>query len=159
MTAPTTFRVIFDRIGRDHDVAPLLADARDATDLAEHIHRYARPYLVSRDVEVFTDLQKMSGSILCGLNNGGTFRIERVASETPAVPAGDDLGYVAPPPESVPADQLLTPREVASMFRVDPKTVTRWAKAGRIPAIRTPGRHHRFRESDVRALVEGGDQR
>ncbi len=25
-------------------------------------------------------------------------------------------------------DRLLTPREVAAMFRVDPKTVTRWAK-------------------------------
>jgi hypothetical protein len=28
-------------------------------------------------------------------------------------------------------EPLLTPAEVASMFRVDPKTVTRWAKAGK----------------------------
>ena len=33
------------------------------------------------------------------------------------------------PPESEP---LLTPAEVAAMFRVDPKTVTRWAKAGKL---------------------------
>lgn len=53
-----------------------------------------------------------------------------------------------------PADRLLTPGEVASMFRVDPKTVTRWAAAGRIGSIRTPGGHRRFRESEVRALLE-----
>jgi excisionase family DNA binding protein len=44
---------------------------------------------------------------------------------------------------------------VAALFRVDPKTVTRWAAAGRIGSIRTPGGHRRFRESEVRALLEG----
>ena len=53
------------------------------------------------------------------------------------------------------AEPLLTPAEVATMFRVDPKTVTRWAAAGRIGSIRTPGGHRRFRESEVRALLEG----
>ena len=42
------------------------------------------------------------------------------------------------------------------MFRVDPKTVTRWAAAGRIGSIRTPGGHRRFRETEVRALLEDG---
>jgi excisionase family DNA binding protein len=51
---------------------------------------------------------------------------------------------------------LLTPAEVASMFRVDPKTVTRWAKAGKLSAIRTLGGHRRYRESEVRALLEAG---
>ena len=37
------------------------------------------------------------------------------------------------------AEPLLTPAEVATMFRVDPKTVTRWAKAGKLPSFRTPG--------------------
>jgi excisionase family DNA binding protein len=50
---------------------------------------------------------------------------------------------------------MLTPAEVAEMFRVDPKTVTRWAKAGRISSIRTPGGHRRFRESEIRALFDG----
>lgn len=52
-------------------------------------------------------------------------------------------------------DRLLTPGEVAEMFRVDPKTVTRWAVAGRIGSVRTPGGHRRFRESEVRALLRG----
>jgi excisionase family DNA binding protein len=54
-------------------------------------------------------------------------------------------------------DRLLTPGEVAALFRVDPKTVTRWAAAGRISSIRTPGGHRRFRESEVRALLEGDE--
>lgn len=52
-------------------------------------------------------------------------------------------------------DRLLTPGEVAALFRVDPKTVTRWAAAGRIGSIRTPGGHRRFRESEVRTLLAG----
>ena len=52
-------------------------------------------------------------------------------------------------------ERLLTPGEVAALFRVDPKTVTRWAAAGRIGSIRTPGGHRRFRESEVRALLHG----
>lgn len=52
-------------------------------------------------------------------------------------------------------DKLLTPAEVAALFRVDPKTVTRWAKAGKIGSIRTLGGHRRFRESEVMALLEG----
>ncbi|ACU95382.1 BldC family transcriptional regulator [Saccharomonospora viridis] len=49
--------------------------------------------------------------------------------------------------------RLLTPGEVAALFRVDPKTVTRWATAGRIGSIRTPGGHRRFRESEVNQLL------
>ena len=55
-------------------------------------------------------------------------------------------------PES---ERLLTPAEVAAMFRVDPKTVTRWAKAGKLTSIRTLGGHRRYREAEVRALLEG----
>ena len=54
-------------------------------------------------------------------------------------------------------DRLLTPGEVAALFRVDPKTVTRWAAAGRISSIRTPGGHRRFRESEVRSLLAAGE--
>jgi excisionase family DNA binding protein len=50
-------------------------------------------------------------------------------------------------------ERLLTPGEVAGLFRVDPKTVTRWATAGRIGSIRTPGGHRRFRESEVKTLL------
>ena len=41
------------------------------------------------------------------------------------------------------AEALLTPAEVASLFRVDPKTVTRWAKSGKLTSIRTLGGHRR----------------
>jgi excisionase family DNA binding protein len=58
-------------------------------------------------------------------------------------------------PESEP---LLTPQEVATMFRVDPKTVTRWAKAGKLTSVRTPGGHRRFSEAQVRALLAGFPQ-
>jgi excisionase family DNA binding protein len=56
-----------------------------------------------------------------------------------------------------PADSepLLTPAEVAAMFRVDPKTVTRWAKAGKLSSIRTLGGHRRYRETEVRRLLAG----
>ncbi|MDQ1506494.1 MAG: hypothetical protein QOD57_4221 [Actinomycetota bacterium] len=50
--------------------------------------------------------------------------------------------------------ELLTPGEVAVMFRVNPKTVTRWARAGRIAAIRTIGGHRRFRASDIQRFLE-----
>jgi excisionase family DNA binding protein len=53
------------------------------------------------------------------------------------------------------SESLLTPAEVAAMFRVDPKTVTRWAKAGKLSSIRTLGGHRRYRESEVRALLSG----
>jgi len=53
------------------------------------------------------------------------------------------------------AEPLLTPAEVAAMFRVDPKTVTRWAQAGKLTAIRTLGGHRRYREEEVRRLLEG----
>ena len=54
---------------------------------------------------------------------------------------------------SANAERLLTPGEVAALFRVDTKTVTRWASAGRIGSIRTPGGHRRFRESEVREML------
>ncbi|HET6814162.1 MAG TPA: BldC family transcriptional regulator [Actinomycetes bacterium] len=58
--------------------------------------------------------------------------------------------------QSAPAPEaLLTPAEVAALFRVDPKTVTRWAKAGKLSSIRTLGGHRRYRETEVRQLLRG----
>jgi excisionase family DNA binding protein len=56
-----------------------------------------------------------------------------------------------------PGDQtpLMTPAEVGALFRVDVKTVTRWAKAGKLRSIRTLGGHRRYREDEVRALLNG----
>jgi excisionase family DNA binding protein len=52
-----------------------------------------------------------------------------------------------------PDNRLLTPAEVAAMLRVDPKTVTRWARGGKLSSIRTPGGHRRYSESEVRGLL------
>jgi len=54
---------------------------------------------------------------------------------------------------TVDAEPLLTPAEVATMFRVDPQTVTRWAKAGLLTSVRTLGGHRRYREDEVRGLL------
>ena len=50
--------------------------------------------------------------------------------------------------------RLLTPSEVADLFRVDPKTVTRWARMGKLSSIRTLGGHRRYWEAEVRALLQ-----
>ncbi|MFY0406748.1 BldC family transcriptional regulator [Solicola sp. PLA-1-18] len=52
-----------------------------------------------------------------------------------------------------PTPQLLTPAEVAAMFAVDPKTVTRWADAGKLPFVKTLGGHRRFPTDEVLHLV------
>jgi excisionase family DNA binding protein len=53
-------------------------------------------------------------------------------------------------------DPFLTGDEVAALFRVDPRTVSRWARTGRLPGTRTPGAGHgvwRFRRSVVRQAL------
>jgi excisionase family DNA binding protein len=52
------------------------------------------------------------------------------------------------------AAPLLTPAEVAAAFRVDPKTVTRWAKAGKLSSIRTLGGHRRYLEAEIRTILD-----
>ena len=56
-------------------------------------------------------------------------------------------------------EELLTPSEVAAMFRVNPKTVTRWARSGKISAIRTLGGHRRFRASEIRKFLQQVEDR
>ena len=53
----------------------------------------------------------------------------------------------------MPADELLTPGDVAELFGVGLTTVARWADNGRLDSIRTPGGHRRFRRADVDALL------
>lgn len=48
---------------------------------------------------------------------------------------------------------LLTPSEVAALFRVSPRTVTRWAKAGKLTPIRTLGGHRRYPVTEIRDLL------
>jgi len=51
-------------------------------------------------------------------------------------------------------NELLTPGEVAEMFRVNPKTVTRWARSGKLTAVKTLGGHRRFRSSEIHRFLE-----
>jgi excisionase family DNA binding protein len=53
-----------------------------------------------------------------------------------------------------PESRLLTPAEVAALFRVDPKTVTRWAQQGKLRSIRTLGGHRRYREAEIQAFLD-----
>jgi excisionase family DNA binding protein len=64
----------------------------------------------------------------------------------------------ADPAERTEPEELLTPSEVASMFRVNPKTVTRWARAGRISYIKTLGGHRRFKASEIRRLLAEAEE-
>jgi len=59
------------------------------------------------------------------------------------VTRADDYDYV----------HYLSPAEVAALFRVTPMTVTRWARSGKLPHIRTPGGTRRYAETDVFALL------
>lgn len=49
-------------------------------------------------------------------------------------------------------EPTLTPAQVADLFHVDVKTVTRWAQAGRLTSFRTLGGHRRFRRAEVLEL-------
>ena len=56
-------------------------------------------------------------------------------------------------------EHTLTPGDVAAIFNVRPKTVSRWADAGELPCITTPGGHRRFRQRDVAALLNEASER
>lgn len=60
-----------------------------------------------------------------------------------------------PKTNPIPTPDLLTPAEVAALFRVDAKTVTRWAKAGKLAAVQTLGGHRRYRADEVHAILAG----
>lgn len=57
------------------------------------------------------------------------------------------------------ATNLLKPREVASMFRVNPKTVTRWEQQGLLRCIRTLGGHRRYLRDEVLGLLSQWTER
>jgi excisionase family DNA binding protein len=60
------------------------------------------------------------------------------------------------PKKAFESEPLLTPAEVSQIFRVDPKTVTRWARAGRISSVKTLGGHRRYPESEIMKVLADG---
>jgi len=63
-----------------------------------------------------------------------------------AHPAGND-------PPTHPS--YLRAAEVADILHVSPKTVSRWAKEGKLPFLKTLGGHRRYPEAEIRKLAEG----
>jgi excisionase family DNA binding protein len=57
-------------------------------------------------------------------------------------------------PDIRPENRLLTPSVVAALFRVDPKTVTRWAQQGKLHSIRTLGGHRRYSEAEIQQFLD-----
>lgn len=78
-TGPHRYRVTFARIGRTHDVEPLIARAQSADELAEQIAGHARAYLCTRHVAAVFDLVAGIGHIVCGVRPDGDFLIEAVS--------------------------------------------------------------------------------
>jgi excisionase family DNA binding protein len=48
---------------------------------------------------------------------------------------------------------LLRPREVAALLGVNPTTIARWAREGRISPLLTPGGHRRYSPADIRRIL------
>ena len=54
--------------------------------------------------------------------------------------------------------QLLRTVDVAHLFQVSERTVSEWARQGRIPSVRTPGGHRRYPADQVRRLLEAAEE-
>ena len=52
------------------------------------------------------------------------------------------------------APSYLRAAEVADILHVSPKTVSRWAKEGKLPFMKTLGGHRRYPEAEIRKLAE-----
>ncbi|MXQ67028.1 helix-turn-helix domain-containing protein [Actinomadura rayongensis] len=64
---------------------------------------------------------------------------------------------MAKQPEEPQQPTLYTPAEVANFFRVDPKTVTRWARTGTLHPITLPSGHRRYHADEIHRLLKTGD--
>lgn len=51
------------------------------------------------------------------------------------------------------SDVLLMPAATARLFGITTRTLLNWVRRGKLPAQRTVGGQRRYRESDVRALL------
>ena len=62
----------------------------------------------------------------------------------------------AQPSSKAAADlpRYLHTAEVADILQVSPKTVSRWAKEGKLPFLRTLGGHRRYPATEIRQLAD-----
>jgi excisionase family DNA binding protein len=63
--------------------------------------------------------------------------------------AGQRKGNASSEPPS-----YLRTAEVADLLYVSPKTVSRWAKEGKLPFMRTLGGHRRYPEAKILELID-----
>jgi excisionase family DNA binding protein len=49
--------------------------------------------------------------------------------------------------------EILEPWQVAELFHVNVKTITRWASEGKLPHIRTLGGHRRYRRDEIEQII------
>jgi len=77
VSEPRAYRCTFDRVGRNHYVAPQGFAATNADDLAHAVYKFAETQLASREIEVVCDLDAGVGRIIVGgFRPAGTFTIE-----------------------------------------------------------------------------------
>ena len=83
----TLYKVTYERVGRrggrdgSPAPAPLTVWATSADSLAGHIAKDVGRYVLSGGAEVVVDLESMSGRILAGFRNAGTFRLEALVND------------------------------------------------------------------------------
>lgn len=51
------------------------------------------------------------------------------------------------------SERLLRTCDVALLFQVSERTVSEWARRGRVPSVRTPGGHRRYPADQIRQLL------
>jgi excisionase family DNA binding protein len=77
------------------------------------------------------------------------------AARTPQIPVLPTYRARSPMRQPRPTEpKHLTASQAAALLQVSPKTVSRWAKEGKLPYVRTLGGHRRYPDSEIRALVE-----
>jgi excisionase family DNA binding protein len=54
------------------------------------------------------------------------------------------------------SERLLRTCDVALLFQVSERTVSEWARRGRVPSVRTPGGHRRYPADQIRQLLVEG---
>ena len=148
-----------DRIGSV--VAAAGAAERDRAERAEAAADAAREVLTSflaeygdSELPLFGVAQDLARSVAktldLGLPGGALAALQGRAAAAEA--EAGRLRALLEEREREATDRILTPGEVAAIFHVDRKTVTRWAKAGKLTPIVTAGNHRRYRGADVEAL-------
>ena len=53
-------------------------------------------------------------------------------------------------------ERLLRTSDVALLFQVSERTVSEWARRGRVPSVRTPGGHRRYPAAQIRQVFVDG---